>query len=266
MLNVYYMGIADRECEVTGTVRNMEGKGAESCLWRAWKKEESQPCSVFRLSRQLNFETGAVTLYFCLLPVSVLNKPEKRRKRKKWLAFLQESLNRMQILMRENGDYENGELLFSEELRRLLALKTEAETESESVLWQICLKEAVKAGGQKQLVSISLSLPEESGPLAVSRSKELLIPYLAGINYVVYVGGEGEVAWQMEDFLYQEYGILMSYAQKPKKGTIWIDFEEKRGSASDEFASANGIYHLNSAAVLKFLDTTAKNGYNTEVN
>ena len=71
---------------------------------------------------------------------------------------------------------------------------------------------------------MNLSLPEECGGETVEEAVRLLSPYLSRINSLVMVGEESESAWQIEDYLYDEYGIVTSYARRPEKmpfGWIW---------------------------------------------
>ena len=119
---------------------------------------------------------------------------------------------------------------------------------------------------RQSFAHISISLPEECGPVAVDNIVGLLKPYLSRINYVVFVGKESENAAWVEEYLYGEYGIVMSYGKRPEKNTVWLDLGEKKSAAVEEFAHSNGIYHLCREEMLKFLDTMVKNGYNTKIN
>lgn len=112
----------------------------------------------------------------------------------------------------------------------------------------------------------SLSLPKECGELMVMRLLNIVEPYLPRVNEILFVGVEDAGAKILEDYLYDEYGIVMNYGRFPLKNAIWIDFEEQQEQKLLKYAKENEICHINSAEVLKFLDTVAKNGYNTKVN
>ena len=112
----------------------------------------------------------------------------------------------------------------------------------------------------------SISLPEECGELMVMRLLTVMKPYLSRINEVLFVGTEDAGAQMLEDYLYDEYGIVMGYGRYPLKNAIWINFEQKQKQKLYKYAKENEICHINGAEVLKFLDTAAKNGYNTKVN
>jgi len=112
----------------------------------------------------------------------------------------------------------------------------------------------------------SLSLPKECGELTVMRLLNVIEPYLPRVNEVLFVGVEDAGAKMLEEYLYDEYGIVMNYGNFPMRNAIWIDFENKQEKKLLKYAKENEICHINGAEVLKFLDTVAKNGYNTKVN
>ena len=114
--------------------------------------------------------------------------------------------------------------------------------------------------------TVSITIPEDTPSLLGESICRMLRPYLSKVNYVVFTGERTKAALWAERYFYEEYGILSSFEKKPAKNSLWLDFEKERATAHKRYASENGIYHLNEAEVLKFLDTITKNGYNTEVN
>ena len=102
--------------------------------------------------------------------------------------------------------------------------------------------------------------------MAVMRLITIAEPYLQRINYALFVGEKDAGAEMLEDYLYEEYGIIMTYGKYPVSNTVWIDLGDAENRKLSKYAKENGICHINRTEVLKFLDTAAKNGYNTKVN
>ncbi len=108
---------------------------------------------------------------------------------------------------------------------------------------------------------LCLSLPEEGGKSGVEQAVKLLTPYLPRMRQVMYAGGESAESKLLEEYLYKEYGILMTGIEKIPSNMIWLDWREE---AATVFPS--GQKYINPARMLNFLDTAVKNGYNTDVN
>lgn len=241
MKNIYYVGIEERTPE----------KGE---------------LSVYRQVRPLLFEGGLLQIYFSSLPVQAVEpiegnffqKKKKLRMRQQQWRRLEETIAFVQGLPEWNG---TDDVIFSERLQRENGRSQDLPLE----LYAVCLKK-IKADQKLDLSTVSLSLPNDCGGMAVEGVMSLLLPYLSRVNAVVYVGEESEATGRLEAFLYEEYGILLSYEKKPYQDTVWIDLSEKEGNSLNRYAIENKIYHLNSAEAWKFLDTTVKNGYNTKVN
>ena len=77
--------------------------------------------------------------------------------------------------------------------------------------------------------------------------KSLLWPYLSRMNSIIFVGKETRAAQDLEDFFYEEYGIVTEYGDSEKEDALYLNFSQQR-------------------EMLKFLDTAVKTGYNTGVN
>ena len=73
---------------------------------------------------------------------------------------------------------------------------------------------------------------------------ELLIPYLPRLKQVVWTGEEGTVSESLQNYLYEEYGMILLFDRRIPDGAVVI----RRAQA------------------WKFLDATVKNGYNTLVH
>lgn len=244
------------------------------------KKPPGQALTVCKLARPLSYAQGSLQIYFCLLPDFLLEdllqgvgtgkkRWSTKRRKKKWYAVTGNAIKVAKAdLQGGRFDY----MVIEGPARGIFDLQNRAEEAAElhfadkdlpEELFAVCLWEAQK---NRVVDSISISLPKECGTLAVEQVIALTKPYLSRINSAALVGEESEAANVLENYLYDEYGIPVSYEKYPLKNTIWIDLEEHQNTIYEKYVNENGIYHLNKAEVMKFLDTTAKNGYNTKVN
>lgn len=219
-------------------------------------RERRQPIAIYRHIRQLSLENGSICLYHSLLPSFFEEDLQNKRWRKKWMMRLEEAEEYAKEKLDVHFPWET---VFSEKLCFLMG----KDSEIPPVLFAVGLKRLKE---RQSLAHISISLPEECGPVAAENMVELLQPYLSRINYVVFVGDESENSAWIEDYLYREYGIIMSYGKRPEKHTVWLDLGEDRVPVMKKFALDNGIYHLSRGEILKFLDTVVKNEYNTKIN
>lgn len=109
---------------------------------------------------------------------------------------------------------------------------------------------------------ICISLPDECREYDVQEVIELLNPYLARMHQVLFWGDESEASLMFEDYLYGEYGIVMTRAMSVPLEMLWLDLSGRM----ERQASLKSLRYINRLETLKFLDTAVKNGYNTEVN
>ncbi|MCI9663274.1 MAG: hypothetical protein HFI46_05270 [Lachnospiraceae bacterium] len=236
----------------------------------AQKRERTKrkdPLPILRCERRYPFLTendtvrnsgspsGALQLYFGLLPFAVKEEMNRSRKRRRWIRKLSDSLQFVQ----ENLGIGQESVVFSYRLCEIFERRQHLPEE----LFAVCLRTCRE---REAFRCVNLSLPEECGGETVEEAVRLLSPYLSRINSLVMVGEESESAWQIEDYLYDEYGIVTSYARRPEKNAIWLDLGSKPLPLLASFAMGNGICHINEAEVLNFLDTAVKSGYNTKVN
>lgn len=223
----------------------------------------------------LPFYDGRLTVYSCLVPIELTqypNKPfgwQKKREEKRQIKSLQKLIEEaMSAVQKELAGVRIDYLYLASEVERKLASHTN--------FWQKCDREALtdrlyeillyQERKQSKEPVINLSLPMEGGERDTDRLITIVEPYLSKINLVVLVGEENNETQRLEDYLYDEYGIVTTYEKYPKRNTLWIDMEDAQKQILLNYAKENGICHINSAEVLKFLDTAAKNGYNTKVN
>ena len=138
------------------------------------------------------------------------------------------------------GCVDEEQILFSERLCGLLDRNQRLPPE----LYGAFLWEARKRGYFR---SIILSLPEECSFALAESVKSLLWPYLSRMNGITFTGKETRATRELEDFFYEEYGIVTGYGSGEREDVLHLNFSMQR-------------------EMLKFLDTAVKTGYNTGVN
>lgn len=200
-------------------------------------------------------ETGVLQIYYSLLPEEILTDMGKAGKRKRWMQKISQAVE-MAGTVAEGTNLPA--VLFSKDLCSILKRKQELPYE----LYGALLFQARK---DKTLENITLSMPGEHSSLMTDEVLALIEPYLAGTKKVVFTGEETKESMWMEDYLYQEYGIIMDYGKSPAEYSVWIALEGAEGAVL-QGVSGRGIYPINCEIIWKFLDTIVKSGYNTKVN
>lgn len=146
----------------------------------------------------------------------------------------------------------------------LLAEKGELPVE----LWAACLYM------QRPFDRICLSM-QEDGEYYGEQAFWLIRPYLPRMKMAYYYGAESENSFRMKEALADEFGLILTEVSRPDPGIVWLDL--RRGAVKEEMTSENReqgkdktakkqTKYVNENLVWNFLDTTVKNGYNTEVN
>lgn len=233
----------------------------------AEKLKRKVPLAVYRCERKMPFAGSGkalgkrcaadseVQIYFSLLPDSFVKDMGKTRKRKQWLQKLRDAVGYAQG--NPGRGYED--IICSDRLSAFFKRQQELPEE--------LFASGLYAGRVNfSFKHINITIPKDCSSLMAERVIRLLGPYLPQINTVSFVGEETENTYLIEDYLYEEYGIITSYQKRPEKNTVWLDFEEEKAMLLTPYVLENGIYHINRNEVLKFLDTTVKSGYNTKVN
>ncbi|MDE6203901.1 MAG: hypothetical protein K2G19_10540 [Lachnospiraceae bacterium] len=113
---------------------------------------------------------------------------------------------------------------------------------------------------------LCISLPKESRDRELEEMLELITPYLPRMKQVTFAGEEGESAGLLEDYLYEEFGIVMTRAGKVPDDRPWLDLQEGGPQEADQTVFSKKLKHISRRETLKFLDTTVKSGYNTKVD
>lgn len=231
-------------------------------------RHRKDPLSIYKCSRNYPFAAGVpsaagnpvtagyVQIYFSLLPESFLKDMERPRKRKRWIQKISGTMDFAREVLENAGGLT---ILFSKELCGMFKRDQELPYE----LYGVFL---FSAKGQGKFNNFSISLPDEYGFLMTEDVIALIEPYLAGTESLVFTGRETEGAWKMEDYLFDEYGIVMRYENYPADNSIWIDLRGEEDKSYLNPSSKSEVYPVNQGRILKFLDTTVKSGYNTKVN
>lgn len=192
-------------------------------------KAYEYPVPILRLKRKLPIPGGAVQIYFAFLPEyggkSFWRKNLKPWKQEKLFRIMQE------LIQQAVQELQCWEVVISP------AWKME-NNELPSCLLAACLYQ------KRPFDTVYLSFGQEDGMYEMEQMTELLTPYLPRLKHVYFVDKEHRLAESMADFLYEEYGMVMFYAERvPQDGVC-----------------------VTKAETWKFLDATVKNGYNTLVN
>lgn len=103
---------------------------------------------------------------------------------------------------------------------------------------------------QRPFDSICISVDQESGERELRQLIELIAPYLPRMKRVAFKGQRSQLSERLEDYLYEEFGIVMMDTEKIATDMVHINLS----------------YFENRLEAVKFLDTIVKNGYNTDVD
>ena len=233
---IFYMGIEHGEC-----------------LLREQKVEKTG-LPIRKLERDFPYligeGKGRLRIYFSLLPEypgrSFWGRKPRMWKKKKLLE-----------LLRRTEEAGTDVLEWTEQI--VCPKLAESETQLPIELWAACIY------AQRPFNKICISFSEEAGEADGWQAIELIMPYLPRIRQVFYYGERNRAFEVLEACLYEEYGMIMADAWQKNEGTLWIDFAGAGHGEADESAAA-GYKYLNYFEILKFLDTSVKNSYNTEVN
>lgn len=216
------------------------------------RKALREGLSLKKLNRPLPFPGGRVQVFFALLP-------EYRGKRRKTWKSEKAALLVGQTARRAYREQECGEILLEESLGRLLYDQAYSQ-EIPLELMAACLY------AQRPFERIAVSLPAEGGEREAEQSMRLLLPYLKRLRSVSLAGERSRASELLEDYLYEEYGMVMSGMSGQEEAIPWLDLSGSGAGERDILIKENRYKRIDDKEALKFLDTAVKNGYNTEVN
>ena len=232
----------------TGTLPDEMEKKKKNFSFSLGRRKEKE-LSLFRCERRLSFAfgkpsvegrltaAGELQIYFSVLPETIGKELLKPRSRKKWLVRIRNAMDYAESAL---GCTDEEQILFSERLCTLLDRNQKLPPE----LYGAFLWEARK---REHFRSIILSLPEECSFALAESVKSLLWPYLSRMNSITFTGKEARTTRELEEFFYEEYGIVTGYGSGEREDVLHLNFSMQR-------------------EMLKFLDTAVKTGYNTGVN
>ena len=232
----------------TGTLPDEMEKKKKNFSFSLGRRKEKE-LSLFRCERRLSFAfgkpsvegrltaAGELQIYFSVLPETIGKELLKPRSRRKWLVRIRNAMDYAESAL---GCTDEEQILFSEKLCTLFDRNQKLPPELYGAfLWEMRKREHFR--------SLTLYLPEECSFALAESVKSLLWPYLSRMNSIIFVGKETRAAQDLEDFFYEEYGIVTEYGDSEKEDALHLNFSQQR-------------------EMLKFLDTAVKTGYNTGVN
>lgn len=193
-----------------------------------------KPIEIYEMKRKLPIPSGSVSLYYALWP-EYRKKSLFRKKPKEWkIPELQKELE--ELKQKAECDYDCWEMLYSAQFREKAWPMAEEDL-------PFCI---LQAWLYAQRPFDTLYLPEEwnQGMQDAEQLMELLIPYLPRLKNVIWTGEDGTVSESLQNYLYEEYGMILLFDRKIPDGAVVI----RRAQAWN------------------FLDATVKNGYNTLVH
>lgn len=193
---------------------------------------------VFRVARKGKTQEGRLQYFYVPVPEYYIGRNEHRRLRKntakEWPApKLYEYLRAAVEVVRPDDYYVHPGI------RDLLGSKEDGAPPL--VLMEAMMSERLRSE------NIDILLPAERYHGVTDVLLHLLKPYLPRINSIAIIGGEAFFE-ELEEYFYEEYGIIVVQARRPQKDSAVIDFWPGEREA------------------VNFLDTIVKNGYNTKVN
>ncbi len=196
-------------------------------------------------------KAGRLQIYYVLLPEysgkTFFTKKPKRWKGESARRLLEEAEERAVI------GYDCREQVITPQLtKNPLWIPTE--------LMAVCLYQC------RPFDKLCISLPGEGREQEMDEALELLTPYLPRMKQVTFAGEEGENVGMLEDYLYGEFGIVMTRSAKVPDDRPWLDLGEDESQETCPVKSSGKIKRISRRETLKFLDTTVKSGYNTKVD
>ena len=216
----------------------------------------------------MSFPEGNVQLYFSLFP-EYAGQTLFGKKFKEWKSELVREILTDVCALASNKFFCREILLAPGLYRYVMPEETEEKQQDDMAEMSRAIPlELLKASlyRHRPFHKICVSLPEEGGTYLVEQLEELLYPYLSKVQQVVYAGKPSELTEILEEYLYEEFGMIMTIATKPPRNMLWIDLRDETERRACPWQDILDNKCVNRAETLKFLDTMAKNGYNTKVN
>ena len=113
---------------------------------------------------------------------------------------------------------------------------------------------------------ICISFPEDEMRGCAEQVIRLITPYLPRMRQVMLVGDAKEEDEILENYLYEEFGIVMMRGRRAPSHMLWLNLGGERYDGILSSMESCALQCVYPGGALKFLDTVVKNGYNTKVN
>ncbi len=223
--------------------------------------------AIQKLPERLPFPKGELQVYAALLP-EYCGKTFFRHKPKSWKseAALRVILEAHERLANEIEEPESKTIKTIKTIKTKMVLSPQVQQIVEQFSQVPTELLAARLYASRPFLKICVSMSFVAEETCLEQAIALLKPYLAGLQQVIWVGKPSWLSDKLEEYLYQEYGMLMVMANRPPKNVLWLDMREDEEIQSDLRRTFYNNKHIHVVETLKFLDTTAKNGYNTGVN
>ncbi|MDR2888564.1 MAG: hypothetical protein LBV33_01845 [Lachnospiraceae bacterium] len=214
-----------------------EGECAKQSRW------DKVPAPVFRVARKGKMQEGRLQYFYVPIPEYYIGQKNQqtigfrliKRNRKEWpVEKLYDYLREAMAWVKPDDYYVHP------------AIRLRLGGEADGDLPPLSLMEVMMSEAKKSK-NVAIRLPDERQYGVAELLIHLLKPYLPRINTIAIMG-ETSLYEELEEYFYEEYGIMVNRIKRPQKDALLIDFW------SGEQETVN------------FLDTMVKNGYNTKVN
>lgn len=233
-------------------------KGVISLLYIRLQDKVEEPIPIYRVARQEKIPDGKLQIYYASLAAQEKRKQTLYERLTGFFMGKREKEDSMSVYRRqiqELTEQIKPQLCFFHP--KVQMLLQEPEGIAPLPVWQALLRQ------MEITPDIYIELPESDSWEALELMKELLEPYFIRIRQITFLGEENRVYSEMEEYLYEEYGILAGYARQWNEESSFFHIWDDSPSAEVEMA---GNREITSTLAVDYLDTRVKNGYNTRVN
>lgn len=233
--SIFYLGIAQGESFTGG------------------RRERKSGLPIRAAENRLEYPGGYIKVFYAMLP-EFSGRKLGSRKGKAWKPKVkQQLLQRTLEKVREESTY--SEILLTSQLS----------LEKQEVPIEL---QAAYLHRHAPFDRVYVCFSGEGGTFEAREAILLLSPYLKRMRQVVLSGKESAATELFSEYLYYEYGIVPERKRKmvgasgrASEKPVVLDLGNR---AAEEGVPLGACQCINNEETLKFLDTTIKNGYNTE--
>lgn len=256
VINIFYLGIAYGESFIGGG------------------KERKAGLPVHVLKQKPEYPGGYLEITYALLPEygckSFFSGKGKSWKEKHKRYILRKTMERVKEM------YPGSEWIISPELNVNENGKMQGRKMNKKVSFdQVAeLPKELKAAhlhSYAPFEKVGVIFSEEGSAFEAREAILLFTPYLKRMRQVILVGEDSPATELLAEYLYYEYGLLVErclefpqrYVGNQTK-IIWVEAGDWSSALTPALSISKVFGRINRQETLKFLDTTVKNGYNTE--